>query len=108
MSAVGKNKSLPTKLPDGENATLITHEDLKGIICTLLPDHVSQMINLPSNDPVTQCLEKKKGKEINVKGCGGIVVGSRSKLGGRGGKFLGILPVITAVMNAVNFIYVSF
>lgn len=56
MNAVGKNKSLPTKLPDGENATLITHEDLKGIICTLLPDHVSQIINLPSNDPVTQCL----------------------------------------------------
>lgn len=46
----------PTKLPDGANATLITQADRNRMTCTLFPVHVSQMISLPSNDPVTQCL----------------------------------------------------
>lgn len=47
---------LPTKFPEGEKATLITHEDRNGITCTLLPVQVSQIINFPSKEPVTACL----------------------------------------------------
>lgn len=48
---------LPTKLPEGAKATLITHEDRKGITCTLLPVQVSQIISFPSREPVTICLK---------------------------------------------------
>lgn len=47
---------LPTKFPEGAKATLMTHADLSGITCTLLPLQVSQIINFPSSEPVTQCL----------------------------------------------------
>lgn len=52
----------PTKFPDWAYATLITHADRNGMIWTLFPVHESQMINLPSSDPDTQCLQMKYAK----------------------------------------------
>uniref|UniRef100_A0A182IQB3 Uncharacterized protein n=1 Tax=Anopheles atroparvus TaxID=41427 RepID=A0A182IQB3_ANOAO len=46
-----------TKLPESAYATLITQAERSGMTCTLLPVHVSQMISLPSSEPVTQCRE---------------------------------------------------
>lgn len=46
-----------TKFPDGAKATDITHAERNGITWTLFPVHESQMINFPSSEPVTQCLE---------------------------------------------------
>lgn len=51
---------LPTKLPDGANTEHMTHADLSGITCTLLPVHVSQMMSLPSSEPETRCLSRKR------------------------------------------------
>lgn len=58
---------LPTKFPDGAKATLMTHEDRRGITWTLFPVQVSQIISLPSSEPVTQCLLKKEGNTIKNK-----------------------------------------
>lgn len=38
----------------------MTHADLSGITCTLLPVHVSQMMSLPSSEPETRCLSRKR------------------------------------------------
>ena len=48
----------PTKFPEGEKATDMTQEERKGMTCILLPVHVSQMMSLPSRDPVTACLRQ--------------------------------------------------
>lgn len=53
------NFDVPTKLPDSAYATLMTQAERNGIIWTLFPVHVSQIINLPSKDPDTACLEEE-------------------------------------------------
>lgn len=60
------NIFLPTKFPDLAKATLITHADLSGMTCTLFPVHVSQMISLPSREPVTECLQNKHKESIST------------------------------------------
>ena len=44
------------KLPEGAKAVAITQAERNGMICVLLPVQVSQMMSLPSREPLTACL----------------------------------------------------